>query len=197
MINKEKQKLKEKYTQLAKKYLDTKKILVIFIALILILMFSKAFKGILLIILFIPLVHYSVRITRFVPHITLETYTGSAILMAYLYGPAAGALSALVLGIYGYFSNGVTKFLALLNVFVATLTGFVFGFLVQHKLLNLGFSSTFFVAILFNNIVSYFVFLVFDPDQIQNVIYRITHVIWNGFISILFFTLLYNLYNLF
>lgn len=194
MINKQKQKIKEKYTLLAKKYLDTKKILIIFILLILILMFSKAFKGILLLLILIPLTKYSIRLTAFVPHVTLETYTGSALLMAYIYGPVAGALTALVLGIYGYFSNSITKFLALLNVFVATFTSLFIGFLVQHKLINFGFTKTFIIGIILNNIISYFVFLVFDPDQIQNIIYRTTHVIWNCFISQLFFTLLYFIY---
>ncbi|MEM2131319.1 MAG: hypothetical protein QXR96_02245 [Candidatus Woesearchaeota archaeon] len=194
MIN-NKQKIKEHYTKLAKKYLDTKKVLIIFIVLVFILMFSKAFKGILLLIIFIPLVQYSIRLTKFVPYVTLETYTGSAILMAYIYGPLAGSLTALFLGIYGYFINGITKFLALLNVFVATFTGFLIGFLIQHKILNFGFTTTFIIAIIINNIISYFVFLI-DPDQIQNITYRVTHTLWNCFISQLFFSLLYYIYNL-
>lgn len=197
MSSEEKQRTKEKYNRLIKKYFTVKRILVVVIILIVILMFSKAFKGILLLFLFFPLAKYSVKITAFVPHITLEQYTSGTLTMAYIYGPVIGALSGLVLGLYGYLSNSISKFLALTNVFVAALVGFVIGYLVKGGMLqNTPFSTVFIIGIVMFNAIAYLVFLYLDPDQLQNVAYRISHLFFNGLISVLFFDLLFRLYSL-
>lgn len=190
-----KQQIKEKYTKLAKKYLDTKKILIILLVLVLVLAFSQAFKGILLLIIFLPMAKYSVRATAFIPHVTIETYTASSLLMTYLFGPITGFLSALVLGFYGYLSNGISKFLALVNVFVTSITCFIVGLLVQsHIFGTLSFTIVFSFGIILDNVIAYFVFLVLDPDQLQNRIYRATHILYNLFITQLFFSLIYEIF---
>jgi hypothetical protein len=161
------------------------------------MMFSKALKGILLLVFFLPLAKYSVKVTQFVPHITLETYTGSSIMMAFLYGPIVGSISALVLGFYGYLSNSISKFLAFINVFVAALTCFLVGILLSNGILpKNNFELVFVIAIVFNNLVAYLAFLYADPDQIQNVVYRTTHLFWNSLISRLFFSLILWIYLL-
>jgi len=187
-----KKKIKKKYSKLIEKYFSMKWILVVLILLFLMLLFSQAFKGILLLIVLIPLAKYTVRITKFINYITLETYTGSAILFGYIYGPVAGLLTALLLGLYAYLSNSVTKFLALMNVFITAITGFVVGYFG-----HMGFSTVFIYAILLNNIIAYVIFFFLDPDQLQNVIYRITHVLWNIGLVRLLFVLIFNIYNLF
>jgi len=187
---------KEHYNRLVKKYLTTKRILIGIIILLVVMTFSKALKGVFLLIFFFPLAKYSVKITAFVPHVTLEQYTSSTILMAYLYGPIVGALSGLILGLYGYLSNSISKFLALTNVFVAAFVGILVG---QFKgnFPTWSFSSVFIVAILIFNAIAYLVFLYIDPDQLQNAAYRLSHVFFNCLISVLFFNLLHKLYLLF
>jgi len=193
----EKEKNKEKYNKFVKKYFTLKRVLLFVIILVLVMMFSKALKGILLLVLFFPLAKYSVKVTAFVPHVTLEQYTSSTIFLAYLYGPMVGALAGLVLGLYGYLSNSISKFLALTNVVVAALTGLVIGILKDGMLKTFSFYWVFVIGILFFNVVAYLVFLYVDPDQIQNVSYRVSHLFFNGLISVLFFNLLYNLFILF
>lgn len=186
-----KKKIKKKYSKLIEKYLTTKWILIVLLLLFLILLFSQAFKGILLLIVLVPLSKYTVRVTRFVNYITLETYTGSAILFGYIYGPMPGLLTGLFLGMYGYLSNSVTKFLALMNVFVSCITGFVVGY---FSFMN--FSTVFIYAILFNNLFASILFFFLDPDQLQNITYRITHVFWNIGIVRLIFIFIFDFYNL-
>ena len=187
-----KKKIKKKYSKLIEKYLTTKWILIVLLLLFLLLLFSQAFKGILLLVALVPLAKYSVRVTRFVNYITLETYTASAILFGYIYGPVPGLLTGLFLGLYGYLSNSVTKFLALMNVFVAAVTAFVVGYFG-----SMNFSIFFIFAILLFNIIAYIVFFFLDPDQLQNITYRITHVLWNIGVVRLIFMLIFDLYNLF
>jgi hypothetical protein len=193
----ERKKTKEKYNRFVKKYFTLKWVLIAVILLILVMMFSKAIKGVLLLILFFPLAKYSVKATAFVPHVTLEQYTSSTLLIAYMYGPFAGALSGLVLGLYGYLSNSISKFLAIVNVFIAAFVGFLIGYLNQSKIMNFPFYTTFVIGILVFNAIAYIVFLYVDSDQIQNVSYRLSHVFFNGLISVLFFNLLYNFFILF
>lgn len=192
----EKQRLKERYSKLIKKNLTAKRILIILLVLFVLLIFYKAFRGIILLILFIPMAKYSVRVTAFVNYVTLETYTASTILMAYLFGPLAGLLTGLFLGTYAYLVNSITKFLALLNVVVAATTGVFIGFLVSVFIKDMSFSHAFIWGMLFNNLVAYILFVFMDPDQIQNVTYRTTHIIWNIFIVRLVFILIFNLYSM-
>ena len=102
-------KQKEKYNRVVKKYITTKNVLLFLIALVLFMIFSNALKGILLLIFLFPLSRLTVKVTAFVPHITLEQYTSGTLLMTYLYGPSVGALSGLSLGLYGYLSNSISK----------------------------------------------------------------------------------------
>lgn len=190
-------KQKEKYNKLVKKFLNTKNVLIFAILLLVFLMFSSAFKGILLVILFLPLARYSVKITAFVPHVTLEQYTSSTIFIAYIYGPIAGALSGIVLGLYGYLSNGISKFLALVNVVVAALTGFMIGTFVKSGFMTTwSFSSSFILGIVIFDVIAFIVFYFVDPDKLQNLTYRSSHVFFNGLISVIFFNFFYILFNM-
>lgn len=191
------QKQKEKYNKLVKRYVNTKNVLIFGILLFVFLTFSSAFKGILLVAFFLPLARYSVKVTAFVPHVTLEQYTSSTIFLAYIYGPAIGALSGLVLGLYGYLSNGISKFLALVNVFVASLVGFMIGTFVKTGFMKTwSFSSSFVLGIAIFNLIAFIVFYFVDPDKIQNLTYRSSHLFFNGLISVIFFNLFYMLFNM-
>ncbi len=194
LVNK---KQKNKYNKLVKKYFTLKRIIIFLLLLVIFLMFSDALKGVLLLVLFFPLSKYSVKVTAFVPHITLEQYTSSTLLMTYLYGPVVGALSGFVLGMYGYLSNSISKFLALTNVFVCAFNAVFIGVLLNRGVFaKLSFSWVFIMGILSFNLFAYLVFLYVDPDQLQNAIYRISHVLFNSLISVIFFNLIHNLFRL-
>jgi hypothetical protein len=179
-----------KYEEAFKHYFSKKYLIIGLLVLLVILLFKNSIVGIALTALFIPMSKYTVRVTRFVNYITFETYTASTIMMAFMYGSTAGLWSGLFFGLYGYLSNSVTKFLALLNVFVAAIMGFLIG-MFRDSFHN-DFNMAFIVAILVNNVIAYFIFLVMDPDQVQNVTYRITHVLWNIFVVRLFFLVIYD-----
>ncbi|MCM2326103.1 MAG: hypothetical protein NDI94_06570, partial [Candidatus Woesearchaeota archaeon] len=150
------QKQKEKYNKDVKKYFTTKRVLIAVITLFVFIMYSAQLKGVILLALFFPLAKYSVKITAFVPHVTLEQYTSATLLMAYLYGPVVGAISGFMLGFYGYFSNGISKFLALVNVFIAGFIGFMLGHLVKNGFLkSWSFYSAFVLGILVFNAIAF------------------------------------------
>jgi hypothetical protein len=182
----------EKLGERLKKILNTRSILIAVILIFLFLLLKQYFKGILLLLIFFPMSLYTVRVTRFVNYITLETNTASTILMAYLYGPVIGTLAGFMLSAYGYFANSVTKFLSMIDMVLTALTGLFVGALLHGKM---PFSIAFIIAILVKNGIGFVLYhFFFDPDKVQNVVYRTTHLIWNIFIVRLLYELIYAVY---
>ena len=194
--NKKKALKDSKTAQNIKDKLTPRNMIIGAIAIFIILILSNVIKGILLLIIFFPMALYTVQLTRFVDGVTLETYTGSSIVMAYIYGPNIGLLCAFLLTAWSYFGNGIVKLRAYLQIMYNSVSTFITGY-IAFTYTDLSFSTVFILSILINNGIAFvFNHLWFDPDKLSNIMYRITHSLLNLGIYRLIFQLFYDLFLL-
>ncbi|MFH0876556.1 MAG: hypothetical protein V1859_11575 [archaeon] len=193
--HKEKTKFELKIEKTLRKYLTFRYILIGIIGFILFLLYTDYFKGLFLMVIFLPLALYTTRITKFIEGVTIETHTASTVLMGFLYGPQIGELCGFILTGWAYIGNGVAKVRAYLDIGYTILAGYIAGWL---SLKGLSFGMTFTLAILAKNIFSFLLnHFFFDPDKMSNLTYRISHLFLNVLIYRLFFEVLYNFTKLF
>ncbi len=151
-----------------KKYLKPKYVLAALIFFIVSFAWFEYLAGILLIVAFIPITFLSIRYSKMVPHISLETNTSMAILIGYLYGPAIGFFYGLIVGTACYVMNSFIKTTYLSSPVLAGLSAIMAGFF--HSI-GLTFGHAFVIAIILRTIISYFWFGLIGVDPIE----RLTH----------------------
>ncbi|MBN2422875.1 hypothetical protein JXB41_06620 [Candidatus Woesearchaeota archaeon] len=180
-----------KYEIFFKKFFTLRVFLAGIIVLLLLFLFTDFIKGTILVIIFIPMAVVSQRVSRFIPHINLETVTAGALLLTYMYNPVIGSIFTMTVGMYALIKASFVRFLMIINLTHSVMTLFI---MILFK--NLDFSAYFIIGILVKNLISYVAFVFLDPDQIQNIIHRISHTIFNIAIYRLFFILIYRVINL-
>ena len=116
------------------------------------------------------------RITRFVPHISIETVSASAILFGYVWGWKIGLIFGFGAGMFGTIYNGFLKLTTMVNAMFMGVCG-IFGAIFA----SLGFS--FWWAFLLTYIVranlGFFVFQLIKPDLLENVIHSYGDALFN------------------
>ncbi len=132
-------------------------------------------KAIILIAIFTPLVVYSLQISKFIKHINVELLSASTLLLGYLHGPIVATIFCFLAGFYGSFKISFIRFLMIVRIFITALVGLIMTFFID----SFDFSTYFIIGIIVMNIVAFFVYLVIDPDPIQNYTHRISHLLWN------------------
>ena len=80
----------------------------------------------------------------------------------------------------------------MIDAILAAAVGAFCGYLAT---MNLSFSTVFIFGILFKNLTGLIIYYFTDPNQIQNVVYRTTHTIWNLAIVRLLFILIFNVFQ--
>ncbi len=146
-------------------------------------------KAIILIAIFTPLVVFSLQISKFVKHINVELLSASTLLLGYLHGPIIATVFCFLAGFYGSFKISFIRFLMIVRIVITALIGFFMTFFKD----NLDFNTYFIIGIVVMNIVAFFVYLVIDPDPIQNYTHRISHLLWNLTVVRLVYIVIYNL----
>lgn len=168
--NKQMQVLFDKYFKL--KYL--------LIGLILIFMFSIYKEFIIIFILcviFIPLNAISMLAGKMIPHITVELLASCTLLLGYMFGPVMALIFGPVAGFYGMFKSGHIRYLGIIRVFIISI---VCGIMALFT--GISFNLNYIIGILLMNIISFFIYLIVDPDPIQNYTHRASHILSNIFI---------------
>jgi len=175
-----------------KKYFNVKYVLIGIIVFLLFAMFGDIFKAMVLLVIFFPLGAYSMKIAKIVPHIDVEIVSGATLLIGYLHGPALAVIYCIMTGFYGMILVSHIRFLKVVRFMVTALSAFIMAFFT-----NLSFNTNFIIGIILMNVIAYFVYLVLDPDPIQNITHRLSHLAWNLIVMRLIFTAAYDLINLF
>jgi hypothetical protein len=178
-----------------KKYLNSRNILIGLILFFLLMAVGKYVMAIVLTVLFIPLGLFTIRFSKFVPHVNIETITICSIFMGYIYGTKIGVLFALVIGNYCFFKNSQISLSFLAVPALAAAITVVAG---VFKANGFDLASTLVFSILIRNIVGlpiYMFFLV--PNPPENIIHHTTHTFLNIFIYTPVLTVLYELVKLF
>jgi len=150
-------------------------------------------KAIILIAIFTPLVVYSLQISKFVKHINVEVLSASTLLLGYLHGPIVATVFCFLAGFYGSFKISFIRFLMIVRIVITAIIGLILTFFRD----NLDFSTYFIVGILVMNVVAFFVYLVIDPDPIQNYTHRISHLLWNLSVVRLVYIAIFNIFIIF
>ena len=138
-------------------------------------MFTNFMKAIILIAIFTPLVVFSLQISKFIKHMNVELLSASTLLLGYLHGPIVATVFCFLAGFYGSFKISFIRFLMIVRIFITAFVVLIMTFFSDR----LDFSTYFIIGIIVMNIVAFFVYLVIDPDPIQNYTHRISHLLWN------------------
>ena len=94
----------------------------------------------------------------------------------------------IIAGFYGMYKSSHIKYLMIIRVVVTALVGFVMAFFT-----NIDFNLNFIIGIIAMNVILYFLYLLVDPDPIQNYTHRASHILSNIFLLRYLFLLLYNI----
>ena len=125
---------------------------------------------------------------KMVPHINVELLAPCVLLLGYLYGPLVPVVFGPIAGFYGMFKSGHIRFLMIVRIVVCSIVASVMSFFT-----NLSFNANFIIGILVMNVILFFIYLVLDPDPIQNYTHRMSHLLSNIVIIRYLFLALYKL----
>jgi hypothetical protein len=171
------------------KFLNKKTLLFAFAILILLLVLKKFVIGILLILIFAPLSVITLRFSRFVPHVSIETNTASSIFMGYLFGPTIGFFFCLGVGGYGYVKNSLLNITFISSLIYACFAAVMAG--VFHSL-NLSFFWCFLLPNLIRvTVMIPYYMLLADPFEV--ITHQTTHFILNTLVYYQFYSVLLDI----
>lgn len=138
---------------------------------------------------FIILGAISLQVSRMVPHISIETVTGAAIVMGYLFGWRVGLWFGILAGIIGYVKIGLIKLTTIVNALFMGLCGVLAAFF--H-----GFGYSFYLCYLFTFIIraniGFLVFKQLNPDLFENIMHSYGDGAFNVLITVHLMQLVVN-----
>lgn len=168
---------------------QSKKIKIIFAlilsSIILLLIFGNTIVKLLLYPIAIFIGFYSTLSSKFVPHITLETMSISAIVSGILYGPSYGFSLGFVSALVVYILLGMIKLTTLTNAVVIGSGGIISGIL--RTISPFPLYQTFAIAIFIRAIIGICVFWNITSDKIEALAHAIIDPVFNIFIYMPFF----------
>jgi hypothetical protein len=173
-----------------KKILNIKVILGLLIFLIISFMWFKYIAGLVIVAVFAPITFLSVRYSKMVPHISIETNTGMSAFMGYVFGPIIGSIYAIIVGLTCYVGNSFISatYLAIpmLGAFCAVLMGLLSG-------IGIKFATAFAITIITRTVVAYYLYAILGADPIERLTHQASQMLTN---LILYLPLLNSIYGL-
>ena len=174
-----------------KKYLTLRNFLIAAIIFFVYLMFSNLAVAMIFMVVFTPLGLLSIRTTKFIPHIGVETVTATSFFMGYMFGWPVGLFFGGALGAYMWgTAAGFSQFVMLnviLNCQVAILGSWFSN-------LGWGFPFAYLVGMAIRNFSTWFAgAYILGADPVSNIGHTIADVVWN---MIIFSQLLFVLYDM-
>ncbi|MFH0876503.1 MAG: hypothetical protein V1859_11290 [archaeon] len=149
----------------------------IILALILMIIFNDYVVRIILFIILGLIGIESIKITRFLPNINLETIGATSIFLAYRYDWKIAALFSVVFGLVGFMKVSKLNLMSLMVIALNCLGGTLAQFL---KIFGYKFELVFIMAMIIKNVISIPVMQVVNPNIPKN----IGHAIIDGFINV-------------
>jgi hypothetical protein len=172
-----------------KKYLTLRNLLIAGLLFIVYLMFSDLAKAVFIIAIFVPAGTASIKITRLLPHATIDLLSPCTFFLAYLFGWPAGIFYGVILGAYMWSTAYSISQFVLLNLFLYGIVAFIAGYLSS---IAMAFTTAYYVAIVIKNIL-YFTLGALMGNPVENTIHTITSSLSNLLFFPPFMFLLYNL----
>jgi hypothetical protein len=154
-------------------------------------MFSDLAKAIIFMILFTPLGLLSVKTTKFIPHLGVETVTSCSFFMGYLFGWPVGLFFGVIIGGYIWsVAAGLSQFV-MANLFLNGLVAFLGHFF--NVTLHWKFALAYTVGMITRNILSYLIVIPLGANPVENVNHFIADMAWNVIVFAQFMFILYRI----
>jgi hypothetical protein len=162
----------------------------IILGLIALIILHTQIVKILLIIMLVTAGWYTMKISRMMPNISIETVTASAILLGYLYGWQIALAFGLIVGISGYIRVSqlmlttivASAFMGLCGVLGALFAKLGYAFWIAY-LITYGLRA----------VISFPVYQTINPDLVGNIMHSFVESIFNMVVTINFMIIIYNL----
>jgi hypothetical protein len=173
-----------------KKFLNVKVVIGLLIFLIASLMWFKYIAGIVLIAIFAPFTFMTVRYSKLVPHISIESNTGMSAFMGYLYGTGIGSIYALIVGLFCYVAN---SFVSATYLAIPVLGAMCAAIMSIFAGMGVKFTTAFAITIIIRTVVAYFIYGLLGADPIERLTHQSSQALTN---LILYLPLLDAVYGL-
>ena len=149
----------------AKKYLNSRTFLIIVIFLVVSLLYFKYIAGIVLLAVFLPITFITIRYSKMVPHVAIESNTAMTYFIGYTYGPVAALIYGPFVGISCYLLNSFVSLGYMTTPVLAGLTGALVAIL--KSAFGFSFINAFFIALIVRTIIAFPWFMIFyDPVEV-------------------------------
>lgn len=133
---------------------------------------------------------FTIKISRAVPHISIETVTPSAILMGYAFGWKVGLIFGLLVGFIGYVRASQVN----LTIIICSLLMGLVGVLADmFKGMGMAFWLAYLIAYFIRANVSYFLISKINSNVVENIMHSYLESLYNMVVVIHFMTLFYSI----
>jgi len=180
---------KKQYPFDIKKYLTTRNLLLLGLLLVFYIFFPQYVQPIILIAILYPISLLSIRSTKYVKYLNTEIVTPFTIFIGYVYGWQWAIFYGFFLGFFMWAQSSLNT-LTMINCLTYVLSAFL-GY--WASLLYPGaFMKGYLIAVTIRNVITFFVFLMFNPDPLENLTHTFAAFMTNTIILPLFLNMLYN-----
>jgi hypothetical protein len=182
---------KEFYPFDIKKYLTLKNALILLILAFLYLMFPKYIQAVVLMFIFYPISVFTVRTTKYMRGMGIETITPFTLFLSYLYGWEIALFFGFGIGTYIWSQAGMnqkTMAQCLMNAFCAFI-----GIWMRHTFPAWTFATAYVVAVMIRNVLTYLIFIPVNPDKVGNLTHFLSDIAWNTIILTSVMSFMYDI----
>jgi len=181
---------KAQYPFSFEKYLTKKNLALFIILTIFYILFPNYVQPLVLIVIIYPLSFMSIRTSKYVKYLNTELVTPFTLFIGYIYGWKWAAFYGFGLGLFMWAQTAINT-MTILNCLTYLLSAFLGHFAAIWFPGN--FLRGYLVAVTIRNVITYLMFLVFNPDPFENLTHTSAAFITNTLILPIFLDLLYKL----
>ncbi|NTV24379.1 MAG: hypothetical protein HGA85_08505 [Nanoarchaeota archaeon] len=173
-----------------KKYITIRKLILGIIFLIFSLLYFKYVAGLILVAIFTPITIMSVKYSKMVPHISIESNTGMAVFMGYCFGPVVGLIYGIVVGGVAYTVNSFISLTYRSTVLLAGVAGGIAGLL---HLFGISFTHAFIAAIIIRTAIAWPWFTMIGISPFESFTHQTSQMFFNLIIYLSILSFLYGI----
>ena len=183
-----------KFKRDLKKFLTPRRALLLMILLLVGIFWFQYIAGVVILGLFIPITFITVRYSKMVPHISIESNTAMTFFVGYVFGPIFALIYGPIIGIGCYVINSFVSPAYISTPIIAGISGALVGFL--HESLQLSFVHAFIIGLVSRTIIAFPWFMLFN-DPVEVVTHQVTQFFSNLIIYLPLLSALYSIVNSF
>lgn len=148
-----------------KKLLTFRNILLLSVFLVVSLVWFRYIARLVLLAVFIPLTFTTIRYSKMVPHISIESNTSITFFIGYAFGPIYALIYGPFVGVSCYLANSFISPGYMMTPVIAGFTGMLVGYM--HQIMGMGFFQAFFIGLVIRTIIAFPLFMMFyDPLEV-------------------------------